>query len=511
MSEQDGLTPLGGALPEGEGCTRTGHAPPGELGSGIETLLRRQFLRGAAGLGSLALADLFTPNGSALGGWAARGGSAADAEQRPVWLLPKAPVKRVIWLFMAGAPSQFELFEPKETLQRLDGQPLPPSLAAGKRFAFIDGGAAKLLGTRRKFAQHGECGAPVSELLPHTARIVDKLTFLRAVQSKEINHGPAKSFLNTGFGPSGRPAFGAWTLYGLGSEARDLPGFVVLRSGNRGPRGGAPLWSSGFLPTHLAGTPLRPSGAPVLDLASPPGVDADEQADFFRTVRALDRSAGGGGDPELESRIQSYELAFRMQTSAPELVDLTEESAETRALYGLEGDAPSYARNCLLARRLVERGVRFVQLYHTDWDHHGDPGNHLGEPLEKRCREVDQASAALVLDLERRGLLKDTLVIFGGEFGRTPLGEVRDFIGRDHHIDASTMWLAGAGLKPGFSYGATDEIGLGPVEGALDVHDLHATLLHLMGVDHERLTFRFQGRDYRLTDVHGRVQHGFLA
>ncbi len=464
-----------------------------------EGINRRAFLRSGFGLGALALGQLLARDAQ------------REARGDAPWILPRQRVKRVIWLFMAGAPSQFELFEPKETLQRLDGQTLPLSLARGKRFAFIDGGAARLLGTRRRFQRHGECGAPVSELLPHTARIVDRLTFLRAVQSKEINHGPAKSFINTGFGPSGRPAFGAWSLYGLGSEADDLPGFVVLRSGNRGPRGGAPLWGNGFLPTQFAGTPLRPSGAPVLDLANPEGVGAEEQSDFFRTVAELDRIGGDPKDPELEARIRTYELAHRMQASVPELAELSTESRETLALYGPDVERPSFARNCVLARRLVERGVRFVQLYHTDWDHHGDPGNHLGEPLERRCREVDQPSAALVEDLARRGLLEDTLVIFGGEFGRTPLGEVREFIGRDHHIDAFTLWLAGGGLRPGHSHGETDEIGFGPVSGAMDVHDLHATLLHLMGVDHERLTFRFQGRDYRLTDVHGRVVHELLS
>ena len=449
------------------------------------------------GLGSLALADLFT-----------RDGFAQEAPYR----LPFAKAKRVIWLFMAGAPSQFELFEPKETLQRLDGEMLPPSLSAGKRFAFIDGTSAKLLGTQRKFERHGECGAPVSELLPHTASIVDKLCFLRGIKGQEINHGPAKSFINTGFGPFGRPSFGAWTLYGLGTEAEDLPGFVVLRSGGRGPRGGAPLWGNGFLPTQYAGTPLRPSGDPVLDLENPPGVDAAEQAEFFDAVGDLNRIAHERhGDPEALGRIAAYELAHRMQTSAPDLVDLSDEPASVRELYGLEDDRPSFARNCILARRLVERGTRFVQLYHTDWDHHGDPNNHLGAPLEKRCLEVDQASAALVKDLEARGLLEDTLVIWGGEFGRTPLGEVRQFIGRDHHIEAFTLWLAGGGVKPGYSHGETDEIGFAPVSGAMDVHDLHATLLHLLGVDHERLTFRFQGRDYRLTDVHGRVVREILT
>ena len=413
---------------------------------------------------------------------------------------------------MAGAPSQFELFEPKPTLQRLDGQVLPPSLSAGKRFAFIDGATAKILGTQRKFARHGETGTPISELLPHTAKIVDKLCWLRALKGQEINHGPAKLFMNTGFGQFGRPSAGAWSVYGLGSEADDLPGFVVLTSGNRGPRGGAPLWGNGFLPTQFAGTPFRAAGDPVLNLRNPEGIDATEQADFFDTVGDLNRlAAERHGDPETEARIAAYELAAKMQTSTPDLIDLSTEPESVRKLYGIEDERPSFARNCLLARRLVERGSRFVQLYHTDWDHHGDPGNHLGAPLEARCREVDQASAALVLDLEQRGLLEDTLVIWGGEFGRTPLGEVRNFIGRDHHVEAFTLWMAGGGTRPGASYGVTDEIGFGAVDEATDVHDFHATLLHLLGFDHTRLTFRFQGRDFRLTDVHGKVVESILA
>lgn len=463
----------------------------------------RQILRtSAGGLGALALGDTLLRDSFA---------------QSSLPFLTHAPkAKRVIWMFMAGAPSQFELFEPKETLQKLNGQTLPPSLAAGKRFAFIDGARAKLLGTSRKFQRHGECGAPVSELLPHTAAIVDKLTFLRGVQAKEINHGPAKLFMNTGFGQFGRPSCGSWAVYGLGSEAEDLPGFVVLQSGSRGPRGGSALWGNGFLPSGVAGTPFRGQGDPVLDLGNPPGIDDGEQADFFKTVADLDRagspSSGTDAAPRgLKERIESYELAHRMQSSTPDLVDLTQEPESVRKLYGIDGDRPSFARNCLLARRLVERGSRFVQLYHADWDHHGDGNNHLGKPLEDRCREVDQASAALVLDLEQRGLLEDTLVIWGGEFGRTPLGEVRNFIGRDHHIGAFTMWMAGGGLKPGYSHGETDEIGFAPVSGAMDIHDLHATILHLLGIDHERLTFRAQGRDYRLTDVHGRVQTDLIA
>ncbi len=468
-------------------------------------IARRQVLTSAAsGLGLLALGDILRDTGYAAP-------TCPQAGKAPHLTHP-AKVKRVIWLFMAGAPSQFELFEPKEALQRLDGQPLPPSFVEGKRFAFIDGARAKLLGTKRKFQQHGESGAPFSELLPYTAKIADKLCFLRGVQGKEINHGPAKLFMNTGHGQFGRPSFGSWSVYGLGSEAKDLPGFVVLQSGSRGPRGGAPLWGNGFLPSQVAGTPFRGSGDPVLDLKSPKGVTDATQKDAFDTIADLDRlAAQRTGDSVFQDRIAAYELAHRMQTSTPELVDLSTEPQSIRDLYGLKDDSPSFARNCILARRLVESGSRFVQLYHADWDHHGDGNNNLGKPLEARARETDQASAALVQDLESRGLLEDTLVIWGGEFGRTPLGEVRAFTGRDHHIDAFTLWLAGAGVKAGHSYGETDEIGFAPVDGAMDIHDLHATLMHLMGIDHEKLTFRFQGRDFRLTDVHGKVHKGFLS
>jgi len=477
---------------------------------------RRAFLgRAGLGVGALALQQLLARDGmagSAAGRPSSAGVLAGDAAVQHGGLHHAPRAKRVIWLFMAGAPSQFELFEPKETLQRLDGQRPPESFTQGKRFAFIDAETAKLVGTRRAFARHGECGAPVSELLPHTAGIVDKLCFLRAVHSDQINHGPAKLFMNTGSGVFGRPSMGSWLSYGIGSEAEDLPGFVVLQSGSRGPRGGAPLWGNGFLPTRHAGTPFRPGPHPVLDLANPEGVGDVEQAAFFDARAELDRlRARRDGDREVEERIAAYELAARMQASAPELVDLRRESDEVRALYGIEDERPSFARNCLLARRLLERGTRFVQLYHADWDHHGDPGNHLGEPLDARCREVDRGSAALVRDLERLGMLEDTLVVWGGEFGRTPMGEVRRFLGRDHHIDAFTLWMAGGGVKPGFSWGATDEVGYAPVEGAVHVHDLHATMLHLLGIDHQRLTYRSQGRDFRLTDVAGEVVRAILA
>ncbi len=461
-----------------------------------QEVTRREFLRrGGLGLGSIALSQLL-----------------GDQALASIPLGPRPRARNVIYLFMAGAPSQFELFDPKETLQKLDGKPAPASFTEGKRFAFIDGGTAKLMGTRRAFAKHGECGAPVSELLPYTAKIVDKLCFLRGVHTNEINHGPAKLFMNTGFGQFGRPSLGSWVLYGLGSDADELPGFVVLQSGSRGPRGGAPLWGNGFLPTRFAGTPFRSGAEAVLNLKNPTGVSSQEQGEFIDVLDRLNRVAlERSGDPEILSRIAAYELGYKMQSSAPELNDVNSEPESVKRLYGVEDNKPSFARNCLLARRMIERGVRFVQLYHADWDHHGDPNNNLGRPLEARCREVDQGSAALVSDLERRGLLDDTLVIWGGEFGRTPMSEVRQAIGRDHHIDAFTLWMAGGGVKRGFSWGETDEIGYSVTDGAVHVHDLHATILHILGVDHKRLTYRFQGRDYRLTDVHGRVVHEILA
>jgi uncharacterized protein (DUF1501 family) len=299
---------------------------------------------------------------------------------------------------------------------------------------------------------------------------------------------------------------GAWVTYGIGSEAQDLPGFVVLQSGPRGPRGGTALYSSGFLPTTYQGVPLRSSGEPILNLSNPEGVSPDEQRKVIDLANQLNQQRlATTGDAEIATRIAAYEMAFRMQTSAPDLIDLSGESKTTLDLYGVDPAVPSYARNCLLARRLVERGVRFVQLYHTDWDHHGDMSNNLAEALEARCQEVDRASAALVKDLASRGLLEDTLVVWGGEFGRTPMGESRETIGRDHHIDAYTMWLAGGGIKPGLVIGQTDELGFNVTEDPVHVHDLQATILHLLGLDHLKLTYRFQGRDYRLTDVHGNV------
>jgi hypothetical protein len=468
-------------------------------------LARRHFLQDCRiGLGAMALGGLLQQDGL-LNAAPTRSGSLADnpLQPREPHFAPRA--KNVIFLFMAGGPSQLELFDPKPKLQSLDGQVIPESYVANKRFAFIKKDA-KLLGTRRTFAQHGKSGQTISELLPHLATVADEIAIIRSMKTDVFNHGPAKFFLNTGHERFGRPSMGAWVTYGIGSEANDLPGFVVLQSGPRGPRGGATNYGSGFLPTTFQGVPFRSVGAPILDLESPQGIDRRQQQDFVAAVNAFNRlRLAETGDPEIATRIAAYEMAFRMQTSAPQLMDLSDETEETLSLYGSQAGKPSFATNCLLARRLVERGVRFVQLYHTDWDHHGNKGTELGESLDKICQEVDQPMAGLVRDLKRRGMLDDTLVIWGGEFGRTPQGEPRDMLGRDHHIEAYTMWLAGGGVKPGFTLGATDEIGYYTVEDRVHVHDLQATVLHLLGLDHLKLTYRFQGRDFRLTDVGGSV------
>lgn len=467
---------------------------------------RRHFLgRCAVGLGGIALASMLNQ---------ARGASAAPSSP----LAPKpthfpARAKNIIYLFMAGGPSQLELFDHKPKLVELNGQPIPTSFIEGKRFAFMDSShGTRLMGTRRQFAQHGRSGMWVSELFPHTARIVDDLTMVKSCQATLFNHAPAKLFMNTGSGQFGRPSMGSWLNYGLGSECQDLPGFVVLQSGPRGPRGGAVNWGSGFLPTTFQGVPFRGTGEPILNLTRPTAVTADGQRDALDALRDLNlQRAVATGDSEIATRIAAYEMASRMQSSAPELIDLKSESAATMKLFGIEDQRPSFARNCLLARRLVERGVRFVQLYHTNWDSHGGPGENLQADFETVCREVDQGQAALVQDLKERGLLKDTLVIWGGEFGRTPMGENRDTTGRNHHIDAFTMWFAGGGVKAGEVIGETDELGFNAVRDPMHVHDIHATLLHLLGLDHTKLTFRFQGRDFRLTDVHGKVNHKLFA
>jgi hypothetical protein len=473
-------------------------------------ITRRHFFRDCrVGLGAIALGSMIANDGLR-----AKDNSATRRLTNP--LAPqsshfKPRAKNVIFMFMAGGPSQLELFDPKPKLQELDGQTIPQSYVENKRFAFLKKDAS-LLGTRRKFARHGESGLTVSECLPHIASTVDNIALIRSMKTDVFNHGPAKFFMNTGFERFGRPSMGAWITYGIGSEANDLPGFVVLQSGPRGPRGGSPNWGSGFLPTTYQGVPFRGQGAPILNLESPAGINEAGQQLFTDAVRDLNRlRLADVGDPEISTRIASYEMAYRMQSSAPELMDITSETQQTLEMYGAVPGKPSFANNCLLARRLVQRGVRFVQLYHTDWDHHGNKGTELGTSLDQICSEVDRPAAALVKDLKQLGLLDETLVIWSGEFGRTPQGEARDYLGRDHHIEAFSMWLAGGGVKPGITYGQTDELGYYSVEQPVHVHDLHATILYLLGLDHLQLTYRFQGRDFRLTDVAGEVVHDILA
>ncbi len=466
----------------------------------LQHQLRRHFFsRCSMGVGSIALTTLMAEHGVA----------AAPSVRMRNPLEPKpthfpAKAKNVIFLFMAGGPSQLELFEHKPKLTELNGQPIPDSYIAGKRFAFMDTShKINLLGTKRSFQQHGQSGAWVSDLLPYTAGIVDEIGIVTTCKTDLFNHAPAKLFMNAGSGQFGRPSMGAWVTYGLGSECDNLPGFVVLQSGPRGPRGGAVLWGSGVLPSTYQGVPLRNQGDPILNLSTPASVSPTQQRQLVDAVRELNlKRLVETGDDEISTRINAYEMAYRMQTSAPELMDISGESQETLDLYGISDiKETTFARNCLLARRLVERGVRFVQLYDTNWDHHGGPTENLEKPLPVNCKLIDQPSSALVRDLKQRGLLEDTIVIWGGEFGRTPMGEVRESTGRNHHIDAFTMWFAGGGFSGGQVYGQTDEFGFGAVENPIHVRDIHATVLHQLGLDHERLSIRFQGLDYRLTGV----------
>lgn len=419
---------------------------------------------------------------------------------------PKA--KRVVYLFMAGAPSQLELFDHKPQLARFDGTLPPADLLKGYRAAFINPNS-KLMGPKFGFRHYGKSGAYLGELIPHIGAIADDLTIVRSMVTDAFNHAPGQLLINTGSQQFGRPSFGAWTIYGLGAETRDLPAFVVFSSGKKGPSGGNSCWGSGFLPTVYQGVQFRSSGDPVLYLSNPDGVDDRLQRDTLDSLRRMNElRLEATGDPEIETRISSFEMAYRMQSSAPELMDVSKEPKHILEMYGAEPGKPSFANNCLLARRLLERGVRFVQLYHEAWDQHGA----LKKDLAQNCKDCDQASAALVKDLRQRGMLDDTIVIWGGEFGRTPMvqgdGEPD---GRDHHPNAFTMWMAGGGLKPGLMLGETDELGFNVVKDKVHVHDLHATLLHLLGFDHKKLTYRFQGRDFRLTDVHGNVVRELLA
>jgi hypothetical protein len=462
---------------------------------------RRWFLeKCGVGLGAVALSSLF-----AEAGYAAPDNGPADplAPKKPQFA-PKA--KRVIFLFMAGAPSHLELFDYKPQLAKFDGTLPPADLLKGYRAAFINPNS-KLLGPKFKFAKYGQSGAELSELLPHLSKVVDNIAVVKSMVTDAFNHAPGQLLMNTGTMQFGRPSMGAWVTYGLGSESKDLPAFVVFSSGKKGPSGGNSCWGSGFLPTVYQGVQFRSSGDPVLYLSNPPGVDEALQRDTLDSIDKLDKMRlTATGDPEIATRINSYEMAFRMQSSAPELMDVSKEKPETLAMYGVEPGKPSFANNCLLARRLVERGVRFVQLYHEAWDQH----DHLVEDISENCRDTDQACAALITDLKQRGMLEDTLVIWGGEFGRTPMVQGGSN-GRDHHPNAFTMWLAGGGVKPGLTLGESDELGFNVTKDQVHVHDLHATLLQLLGFDHTKLTYRFQGRNFRLTDVHGNVVQPLLA
>jgi len=467
---------------------------------------RRWFFRQCGvGLGSMALASLL--------GIDKASGTEAPKFSNP--LAPKQPhftpkAKRVIYLFMGGAPSQLDLFDYKPALARYNGKPVPAEVVMGQKYAFIKPDAA-LFASEFKFAQHGAAGVELSEALPHLAEVVDDIAIVKSMTTDAFNHAPGQVLMQTGSTQFGRPCFGSWVLYGLGSETENLPGFVVLNSAG-GLSGGAALFGSGFLPTIYQGVPFRKTGDPVLFLSNPAGINDKMQRRTLDLIKELNQKhLGVMGDPEIATRIHSFEMAYRMQASAPELMDVAKESPETLKLYGVEPGKPSFAMNCLLARRLIERGVRFVQLFHEGWDHHSEVFNGVKDQAGK----TDQASAALVKDLKQRGLLDDTLVIWGGEFGRTPMVESNPDagrkLGRDHHPQAFTIWLAGGGIKPGLVLGETDELGFHVVKDKVHVHDLQATMLRLLGFDHTRLTYRFQGRDFRLTDVEGEVVTKMVA
>ncbi len=427
----------------------------------------------------------------------------------PPHVAPRA--KRVIFLYMSGGPSHLETFDFKPALAKLDGQLMPESFTRGQPIAQLQGQKLFCLGPQMKFARHGQSGQTISELFPHTAKIADEMCIIRSMKTEAINHDPAHTFMNTGTVISRRPSMGSWLWYGLGSESDNLPGFVVMTSfAGRSPQPIATrLWHSGFLPGQYQGVFLQSHGDPVLYVRNPEGVDSVKQRDVVDAVQSLNRlQEQATDDPEIATRIAQYELAFKMQTSVPGLMDLRDEPKKLLHMYGTQGADGSFAANCLLARRLAERGVRFIQLYHRDWDHHND----LNRFMKVCAKAVDQATAALVLDLKQRGMLEETLIVWGGEFGRTPMAQSnKGGAGRDHHMKGFSMWLAGGGIKGGITHGATDELGYNAVEDVVHVHDLHATMLHLLGIDHTKLTVKFQGRDFRLTDVKGHVVEKIIA
>ena len=467
-------------------------------------LTRRWFFRDCGvGLGMAALHSLL-------------GGSVEAAPSRP-GISPSGPLsakpsafpakaKRVIYLFQAGAPSHLELFDHKPELAKWNGKLPPAELLKGYRAAFISPNS-KLLGPKFQFARHGQSGQEISELMPYLARVADDIAIVKSMHTDAFNHAPAQIFMNTGSQQFGRPSLGAWTTYGLGSESSDLPAYVVFSTGSKGTSGGASNWGAGFLPSVHNGVLFRSGGDPVLYLSNPKGVDATAQRQTLDAIQELNRQRlGRVGDPEIATRINSFEMAYRMQSSAPELMDLRKEPQHILDLYGATPGKTTYASACLLARRLVERGTRFVQIFHEAWDQHGN----LAGDLKRNCADTDRANAALIQDLKARGLLDDTLVIWGGEFGRTPMVQGGDD-GRDHHPNCFSMWLAGGGIRPGMTLGASDDFGFNATVDKVHVHDLHATILRLLGFDHEKLTYRFQGRDFRLTDVFGEVVHKLIA
>ncbi len=465
-------------------------------------ITRRWFFKQCGmGLGAIALRELL--------GNKAEAAIPSAPSTNP--LAPKIPhfaakANRVIYLFMAGAPSHLELFDYKPELAKWDGKLPPADLLKGYRAAFINPNST-LLGPKYKFAKHGQSGAEISELLPHLAGVADDVTFIKSMHTDQFNHAPGQILMTTGSPQFGRPSMGAWVSYGLGSESSDLPAFVVFSTGVKGTSGGASNWGSGFLPSLHQGVMFRNTGDPVLYLSNPKGVDDQLQRDSLDSIRRLNQMhLGDVGDPEIATRINSFEMAYRMQSSAPELMDLSKEPKHILEMYGAEPGKASFASSCLLARRLVERGVRFVQIFHEAWDHHGG----LVNGLKTECGKTDKPAAALIKDLKARGMLEDTLVIWGGEFGRTPMVQGGND-GRDHHPNCFTMWFAGGGMKPGVTLGESDEFGFNATKDKVHVHDMHATILHLLGFDHTRLTHRFQGRDFRLTDVSGEVVKGVLS
>lgn len=469
----------------------------------IEQITRRLFFgKTATGVGAAALASLLGKD------------AAANSVLPLSHFAPKA--KRVIWMFQSGAPSQMDLFDYKPKLAEFHKQELPASIRMGQRLTGMTSGQASfpVAASKFKFAQHGECGMWLSEMLPHTAKIADEICLIRSMHTEAINHDPAITFIQTGSQLPGRPSFGSWVDYGLGTLNENLPAFVVMisKSNTKGQGLLARLWGSGFLPSQHQGVKLRGVGDPVLYLSDPQGMDRAGRRQMLDGLAQLNQMQYAEvGDPEITARIAQYELAFRMQTSVPELMDMSKETAQTFDMYGEDSKKPgTYAANCLLARRLVERGVRFIQLYHRDWDHHGG----LPDRMVQQCKETDQASAALIMDLKQRGLLDETLVVWGGEFGRTaycqgPITETT--YGRDHHPRCFSLWLAGGGIKRGTVLGETDDYSYNIVKDPVHIHDLQATMLHQLGLDHTRLTYRFQGRDFRLTDIHGKLVPEILA